>query len=241
MFMNTEYPKKFLDLLNSVDAKRPKTVIKHILSKGFITSQELKDNYGYNHPPRAIRDVREYGIPIVTYRVEGNDGRSIAAYRFGDPNDIQNLSSKKAGRTVLSKELKSKLIEKYGARCFIYNCAYEENLLQVDHRIPYEINGECNVNDINNFMLLSPSANRSKSWICENCVNWTKKDIDFCKTCFWSHPENYKHIAGKEERFITIVFTQDEIAEYEKFIKYAKDPSITLKQLLSQYNKVHTI
>ena len=104
--MNTEYPKKFLDLLNSVDAKRPTTVIKHILSKGFITSQELKDNYGYNHPPRAIRDVREYGIPIVTYRVEGNDGRSIAAYRFGDPNDLQNLSSKKAGRTVLSKELK---------------------------------------------------------------------------------------------------------------------------------------
>jgi hypothetical protein len=57
-----DYPKEFLDLLYSVDAKRPRTVIQHILRHGFITSQELKDFYGYNHPPRAIRDVRELGI-----------------------------------------------------------------------------------------------------------------------------------------------------------------------------------
>ena len=76
--MNDEYPKDFIDLLNSVEAKRPRTVIQHILQYGFITSQELKDTYGYNHPPRAIRDVREHGIPLVTYRIEGTDGRSIA-------------------------------------------------------------------------------------------------------------------------------------------------------------------
>ena len=52
-----EYPKEFLDLLESVTAKRPRTVIQHILKNGFITSQELKDIYGYNHPPRAVRDV----------------------------------------------------------------------------------------------------------------------------------------------------------------------------------------
>ena len=56
----SEYSKEFLDLLESVTAKRPRTVIQHILQHGYITSQELKDLYGYNHPPRAIRDVREY-------------------------------------------------------------------------------------------------------------------------------------------------------------------------------------
>ena len=69
----TEYPKEFLDLLESVTAKRPRTVIQHILKNGYITSEELKDVYGYNHPPRAVRDVREYGIPLVTYRVQGSD------------------------------------------------------------------------------------------------------------------------------------------------------------------------
>ena len=62
----TEYPQAFLDLLHSVTAKRPKTVIDHILAHGCITTQELQEVYGYDHPPRAIRDVREYGIPIVT-------------------------------------------------------------------------------------------------------------------------------------------------------------------------------
>lgn len=158
----TEYPKEFLDLLESVTAKRPRTVIQHILKNGYITSEELKDVYGYNHPPRAVRDVREYGIPLVTYRVQGSDGRKIAAYKFGDPHEAQNALSKTAGRTVLSKALKQALIEKYGARCFIYLEEMDESKLQVDHRVPYEIGGEHDEKDIDYFMLLSPSANRSK-------------------------------------------------------------------------------
>ena len=74
-----DYPQEFLDYLHSITAKRPRTVIEHILRHGHITSEELKEIYGYNHPPRAIRDVRELNIPIVTYRIRGKDGRSIAA------------------------------------------------------------------------------------------------------------------------------------------------------------------
>jgi hypothetical protein len=48
------YPPEFLKLLESVDAKRPKTVIDHILKHGQITTEDLKNAYGYNHPPRAI-------------------------------------------------------------------------------------------------------------------------------------------------------------------------------------------
>ena len=61
-------PQSFIDKLNSVPNKRPATVIRHILEHGYITTEELKDIYGYNHPPRAIRDVREQGILIETYR-----------------------------------------------------------------------------------------------------------------------------------------------------------------------------
>ena len=72
-----EYPKEFLDLLESVTAKRPRTVVQHTLKNGFITSQELKDIYGYNHPPRAVRDVREYGIPLITYRITSRPSYSL--------------------------------------------------------------------------------------------------------------------------------------------------------------------
>ena len=41
-----------------VRAKRPRTVIQHILQHGFITTEELSELYGYDHPPRAVRYVR---------------------------------------------------------------------------------------------------------------------------------------------------------------------------------------
>lgn len=81
MDITPEFRKKLL----SVTAKRPTTIIKHILEHGSITSEEIKSLYGYNHPPRAVRDVREQGIPIETFRIKDSEGRNIAAYRFGDP------------------------------------------------------------------------------------------------------------------------------------------------------------
>ena len=231
-----DYPKDFLELLNSITAKRPRTVIQHILEHGFITSEELKDVYGYNHPPRAIRDVREYGIPITTYRVIGKYGRTIAAYKFGDPTDTKNNLSKSAGRTAISKELKRALIDKYGARCFIYLEKMDESVLQIDHRIPYEIGGEIDNRDIDNYMLLSPSANRAKSWTCEHCENWKIKSREFCSKCFWAHPENYKHIAGKEMRIIPLIFTGNEIEDYNKLVKLTgkDDAPNFIKQIIHE-------
>ena len=98
-------PPKFLKLLKSVVAKRPRTVINHILEHGQITTEDLKDIYGYNHPPRAIRDVREQGIPVTTFRVTGSDGRKIAAYKFGDPSEIR--ATQLSGRTAFSAKLKA--------------------------------------------------------------------------------------------------------------------------------------
>ena len=74
----------FIERLKTVKGKRVLTVVNHIREHGYITSEELENTYGYDHPPRAVRDVREQGIPIETYRVKSSDGRSIAAYRFGD-------------------------------------------------------------------------------------------------------------------------------------------------------------
>ena len=76
-----KYPKEIIDKLNAVTAKRPRTVIQHILKHGFVTTEELENLYGYKHAPRAARDVREQGIPLEMFRVKSSDGRSIGAYR----------------------------------------------------------------------------------------------------------------------------------------------------------------
>ncbi len=113
-----QLPNDFVQLCQSVTAKRPKAVIDHILQYGFITTEDLKETYGYNHPPRAARDVRENGIPLETFRVTGSDGRKIAAYRFGDVSKAR--FSRFSGRTGLSKQIKDELIRQYGCKCFIY-------------------------------------------------------------------------------------------------------------------------
>ena len=133
---------EFREKLLSVIAKRPATIIQHILKHGSITSEEIKSLYGYNHPLRVVRDVREFGIPIETFRIKDSEGRNIAAYRFGDLTKESSAVSKKAGRTALSKALKKALIDEFGSKCFVYQEELDQTLLQVDHRIPYEIGGE---------------------------------------------------------------------------------------------------
>lgn len=231
------YPKDFLEKLNAITDKRPATVVRHILKHGYITTEELETLYGYKHPPRAIRDVREHGIPVETYRVKSSDGRSIGAYRFGDPSKAEDKLSKVQGRTVLSKALKKALIEKYGSVCFIYLQPMEERLLQVDHRIPYEIGGEQSEDNVECYMLLSPSANRAKSWTCEHCPNWEVQDASFCLNCFWAYPENYTHIAGKEQRQITIIFTGNEIEDYNRLIELIghEKAEQTIKDLIEKF------
>lgn len=230
-------PKTFITFCRSVTAKRPKTVIDHILEHGFITTEELKEKYGYNHPPRAVRDVREHGIPLETFRVTGSDGRKIAAYRFGDVK-IKRFR-KLSGRTGLSKRIKKALTDKYGCKCFIYLEKMNESELQIDHRVPYEVGGDGKENEVNpeDFMLLSGSANRAKSWSCEHCENWNNiKDRTICLTCYWAYPENYSHIAMRQIRRVDLVWQGKEIDIYEELKKEAhsleKEIPLFVKEIL---------
>ena len=227
-------PKRIRNRLEAVSAKRPRTVIRHILKHGSITTQELSEVYGYEHPPRAIRDVRELGIPIVTAKTKDKSGKSIAEYKFGDLSKWSGCPGKTSGRTALAKTLKAALIEKFGSRCFIYLETMDASGLQVDHRVPYEIGGEVSPEDTESFMLLCPSANRAKSWTCEHCENWERKDASFCLRCFWAHPEDYDHVAGKFQKVVTIVFTGDEIEDYKRLINISGEAGAqtTIKRIL---------
>lgn len=209
------YPKEFLALCQSVTAKRPKTVIEHILQHGQITTEELKNTYGYNHPPRAARDVKEHGIPIERVTVTGSDGRKIAAYRFGDPTKI--TVRRFDGRTGLSKQIKEALIAKYGCRCFIYLEEMPEAALQIDHRVPFEVAGESETMAPEEFMLLCGSANRAKSWSCEHCENWKNtKQREICLSCYWAYPENHTHVAMRQLRRVDLLWQGEETAQYER-------------------------
>lgn len=167
--MAQDLPEDFLAKLKSVKARRARTVIDHLLQHGQITTDELKTLYGYNHPPRAIGDVRDHGIPVISTRVKGPDGRSISAYVLGDPSAID---SGKSGRKAFPKKFRTDLVSEYGSRCGVCNLEIEERYLQIDHRVPYRVAGEAVSHSLEDFMLICGSCNRAKSWSCENCPNW---------------------------------------------------------------------
>jgi len=231
---NPKLPRWFVERLEAVTSKRPRTVIDHILKHGFITTEELETKYGYKHPPRAARDVREQGIPLETFSVKNAEGRSIAAYRFADPSKIRK--DRLGGRKVFSKEFKRVLIEAIGCRCSICSTTYEERHLQIDHRIPYEVCGDVRTKEraIQEYMLLCGSCNRAKSWSCEHCVNWREDKLPrVCNTCYWAMPESYKHVALRFIRRLDIVWTEDEIEIYESLRKRAE----SVEEPLPEYVK----
>ena len=214
--------KKFLDHLKSVTAKRPKTVINHIIEHGFVTTEELSEIYGYDHPPRAARDVRELGIPLVTFRVTGSHGRKIGAYKFGDPTKAQ--SDRLSGRKPWPKEFKARLIAHYGSRCGICSMTCNSRYLQIDHRVPFEIAGNPTGDfKLQDFMLLCGSCNRAKSWSCEHCENWVEGHlIKTCRSCYWATPGKYTHIALKPVRRLDVVWVGEEAAEYDHMVELAR-------------------
>ena len=233
-----EIDPKLLIAAKKVTAHRAKTVIDHIIKYGYISTEDLKETYGYNHPPRAAGDVRDQGIPLETFKVTGRDGRKIAAYRFGDPSKIEG--GKLGGRKILPKQLKKALIDEFGSRCLITSELYDESYLQIDHRVPYRISGDDENTDRNpsDFMLLSGSAQRQKSWACEHCTNFiNEKSLATCLSCYWAFPDRYTHIATKAEHRVETVFSGDDIKLYEKLAKSAKIENSTLQEEIKKLIK----
>jgi len=230
--MAKKLPKEFLERLKAVKGKRSRAVVDHILKHGQITTEDVKETYGYDHQPRAARDVREQGIPLETFKTIGRHGRQIAAYRFADPATIRGAQH--AGRRVFSKQLKQELIACDGARCGICSCAYEHRYLQIDHRVPYEVAGDvAGALDLAEFMLICGSCNRAKSWSCEHCRNWTTDhEPKVCKTCYWASPQKYAHIALRVIRRLDVVWAEDEVPEYDKLLQMSKDAKQELPQFV---------
>ncbi len=224
---------EFYDACISIKAKRARTVINHILQYGFITTEELNDIYGYDHPPRAIRDVRENGIPLETFKVDsGKTGRKIAAYRF---DTSQVIAGRIGGRKAFPKHFKEALVEYYGSCSMLTGEKLEPRYLQIDHRIPYEIAGNDAEETVDNYMLLDASAQRAKSWSCERCENFTtKKDVAICADCFWAFPESYSHIAMVGERRVYISWFDKEVDDFQRIKEEADRSQLSIQDFIKQ-------
>lgn len=226
-------------LLEKISNKRARIVIEHILENGFITTEQLEKQYGYNHPPRAARDVRESGIPLETFRIKNSQGRTIAAYRFGDLNKIRKGRSE--GRRTFPKKFRDELYIQHNGKCSICYGIFKDRYLQIDHRVPYEVVGDLQ-GDLNpeHFMLVCGSCNRAKSRSCEHCANWQiGKSPQVCAKCYWANPENYVHVALREVRRTDILWSENEVQLYERLKESAAQTQFQIPEYVKKIIAKH--
>jgi len=215
-----KFPKAILQKAKMITGRRSRVVVDHILKHGSITTEDL-ENYGYKHPPRAIRDVREQGLPLEMFWTRNSSGRKIAGYRFGNLEAIRH--DRLGGRRILSKEFHEQVCGLYRSKCGICLTKYESRYFQLDHRIPYEVGGEPETPEVKEYMPLCGSCNRAKSWSCEHCANWLeKKEPAICSTCYWASPEDYDHVAMRQMRRLDVVWEGEEVGDFEAAADAAK-------------------
>jgi hypothetical protein len=231
-----EIPKEFLARAKAVTAKRAKTVIDHILTHGSVTTEELRQQYGYADPRRAIQDVKDAGIPLERIKVKGSDGRSIGAHQFklDAGADCHKLGS---GRKAFPKKTKEALLNRDGPGCAICGVEYESHYLQVDHRVPYAVAGDSLSDDLEQLMLVCGSCNRRKSWSCEHCANCQTKVIDACQSCYWASPKNYQHEALVQIRRVDLGWKGDEVKVHDKLRKVSEKQGVSMQDLLKKIIK----
>jgi hypothetical protein len=201
-------PAKLLRRIKLVTNKRARFVLDQIARNGIVSTIDLK-NAGYDHPPRAVMDAKDLGFAIKKVQAKREDGQTIAAYEF----DEDELDPNKTGRVLLAKKERDAIVAAKGARCNMCGC---ETNLQLDHRIPFVVAGESQMEEADPYQVLDGSCNRRKSWACEHCENCLAiKNFDTCLTCYWANPENYSHVALRPERRIDLVWVGGEVNAFD--------------------------
>ena len=125
--MADKLPEQLLQRIAQVTNKRARVVLDTIAKNGRITTEELKQ-LGYDHPPRAARDVRELGFTLVTAMVKNVAGKRMAAYTLA-----LGIEAGKTGRLQIPKKERDAIIQVTGGKCRLCGATHD---LQVDHRVP---------------------------------------------------------------------------------------------------------
>lgn len=209
----TAEDKEWLEGLLKTLPKRPKKVLELILKNGQVTSYDLKKE-GYDQPPRAVQDLKEFGVKVVM--TNGKHPETGARMGIWTLAGDQNRSLASGGRIAFPKEFRKQLEDRDECKCVLCDKPYSPRFLQIDHKIPYIVGHDKENLDTDEFQLLCSSHQRMKSWECEHCPNRISKDESVCANCYWASPNDYNHVATEHHKIVSLKLqSEEEIAMFD--------------------------
>lgn len=203
---------------------RARKALELMLEHGSVTTGDLKAA-GYDHPPRAIRDVKDAGLVVESELV------NVTGIRMSRYSLVDSTSDGFVQRRPISNAFRNQLFDIAGHRCAVCGAEFITRMLQADHRVPFAIGGDPPL-ELRYYMTLCSSDNRAKSKSCETCPNWTARDVETCKTCYWHDPDRYEHVATVDERRIMITARGSDVAGVDRLAEKAAQEGLSLSELL---------
>lgn len=109
------------------------------------------------------------------------------------------------------------------------SCAFCQSVtnLQADHKVPFQIAGnkEHHRVGLEAYQPACGSCNTKKSSsVCTKCPNQRgARDIDVCRSCYWSSPHDYTHIAMVPERRLVLSARGADVAKIQQVEALARE------------------
>lgn len=214
---------------------RAAKAIRAMLSKGSVTTDDLAA-LGYNHPPRAIQDIKDATLPVMQMMIRRPDGKRMASYRFPTTSETVVGRALGSGRLNIRPLFRRKLMQHYGEADTITGAKLPRTMLTVDHRVPFQVSGDAGLEDedMSQFMLLDRSMQRVKAWACQHCPNVTESllNSETCRRCFWAYPEDYDHVATQNIRRTDVIWQGDDVPLHDRLRERAQEQGLTVADLL---------
>ncbi|WP_090970360.1 HNH endonuclease [Nocardioides exalbidus] len=219
------YSAEFIDWARSQPmSARARKALEFMLEHGSVTTGDLKAA-GYDHPPRAVRDVKDAGL-MVESKLVNVGGTRMSRYTL-----LDTMSEGFVQRRPISNAFRNALFDQHDHRCAVCGEKFITRMLQADHRVPFAIGGDP-APELQHYMPLCGSDNRAKSMSCENCPNWSVRDVDTCKTCYWHDPAHYSHVATVDERRLAITARGMDVANFDQLAEEAAQQGLTFGEYL---------
>lgn len=204
---------------------RARKALEFMLARGSVTTGDLKAA-GYDHPPRAVRDLKDAGLVVESNLV------NVGGVRMSRYTLVDSITADFAQRKPIPNAFRKQLFEEHHYRCAVCGGVFITRMLQADHRVPFHIDGDPSAFLTEDFMPLCGSDNRAKSMSCETCPNWELRDAETCMSCYWHDPEDYQHVATIDERRLTITARGNHVAAIDALKVEAQSAGVTLGELV---------